>query len=192
MYVCIYEAWYLASAPGRCHCICRPYDWNDVASALSQVALHYHRKTGIHYIHLWTSPISFTLSLLPTRWSHSWLELFQTLKPNPQKLTCPRYLPANPNPYWPASPVSKYRQNVVFHQYGTYTDIFHLPLRALPVWGLFFWNLKISFSAKLGLAIKSHSFLPKVAAFKVFSGASYVRSYALFQADSNITISFNN
>ena len=138
-------------------------------------------------------------------------KLFQTLKPNPQKLTCPRYLPANPNPYWPASPiswvtsmafcplavcpltpVSKYRQNVVFHQYGTYTDIFHLPLRSLLVWGLFFWNLKISFSAKLDLAIKSHSFLPKVAVFKVFSGASYVRSYALFQADSNITISFNN
>ena len=77
------------------------------------------------------------LSLLPTRWSHSRLELFQTLKPTPQKLTRPRYLPANPNPYWPASPiswvtsmafcslavcpltpVSNYRQNVVFHQYG--------------------------------------------------------------------------
>ena len=106
MYVCIYEAWYLASAPGRCHCICRPYDWNDVASALPQVAFHYHRKTGIRYIHLWTSPLSFTLSLLPTRWSHSWLELFQTLKPNHQKLTRPRYLPANPNPYRPASPIS--------------------------------------------------------------------------------------
>ena len=114
----IHEAWYLASAPGRCHCICRPYDWNDVASVLPQVAFHYHRKTGIHYIHLWTSPLSFTLSLLPARWSHSWLELFQTLKPNPQKLTRPRYLPANPNPYWPASPVSNYRQNVVFHQSG--------------------------------------------------------------------------
>ena len=70
----------------------------------------------------------------------------------------------------PLTPVSNYRQNVVFHQYGTYTDIFHLPLRSLPVWGLFFWNLKISFSAKLGLAIKSHSFLPKVAVFKGFRG----------------------
>lgn len=26
----------------------------------------------------------------------------------------------------------------------TYTDIFHLPLRSLPVWGLFFWNLVLS------------------------------------------------
>ena len=197
----IHEAWYLASAPGRCHCICRPYDWNDVASVLPQVAFHYHRKTGIHYIHLWTSPLSFTLSLLPARWSHSWLELFQTLKPNPQKLTRPRYLPANPNPYRPASPISWVTsmafclwQFVRWLQFPTIDKMwFSINMVLILIFSICPYALSRSEDSSFGISscLSSSAFAISLAS-SALDGAADICSYALFQADSNITISFNN
>ena len=44
----------------------------------------------------------------------------------------------------PLTPVSNYRQNVVFHQYDIYIDIFRLLLCFLPVLILYAWNPALS------------------------------------------------
>ena len=79
----------------------------------------------------------------------------------------------------PLTPVSNYRQNVVFHQYGIFS--------ICP------YALSRSEDSSFGIpsCLSSSAFAISLAS-SVLDGAADICSYALFQADSNITISFNN